>query len=280
MTIVLVSGVPGSGKTTLARQLRDATGLPLLSLDTVKEAVVDGLGTMPDDRYLVRQTGLAVLAAIVTDNPGGAILDIWVDPTFDPADLLAMLESVPGATYREVICTVDAEVAVARFAARPRDHPSHLPADDGSPSVRTGCRDVVLGIDLGDACDEVIEFAFEAAQLRRARLRVVHAWQAPSPLGLGAGDVGLVAEPQRAEEWLGFLSAVLQVWREKYPDVEVAESVVEGKASNVLLRASSGAGLLVVGRRIADRPALTRTGPVTHAVVHHVGCPIAVVPHG
>ena len=130
MTIVLVSGLPGSGKTTLARQLRDATRLPLLSLDTVKEAVVDGLGTMPDDRYLVRQTGLAVLAAIVTDNPGGAILDIWVDPTFDPADLLAMLESVPGATYREVICTVDAEVAVARFAARPRDHPSHLPADD------------------------------------------------------------------------------------------------------------------------------------------------------
>ena len=52
--IVLVTGLPGSGKSTLARALRDATGLPLFGLDTVKEAVVDGLGAMPDDRYVVR----------------------------------------------------------------------------------------------------------------------------------------------------------------------------------------------------------------------------------
>ncbi|WNM36595.1 universal stress protein [Streptomyces sp. Li-HN-5-11] len=155
----------------------------------------------------------------------------------------------------------------------------HVPAGDGSPSTRTGYRDVVLGIDLADACDEVIEFAFEAARLRQARLRVVHAWQPPSAIGLGPGDIALVNEPQRAGEWQQFLSAMLTVWREKYPETDVLETVVEGKASTALVRAASAASLLVVGRRLPERPAIPRVGPVTHAAIHHVGCPLAVVPH-
>ncbi|GAA4543850.1 flavodoxin domain-containing protein [Streptomyces collinus] len=51
------------------------------------------------------------------------------------------------------------------------------------------------------------------------------------------------------------------------------------EASNALLRAATGAGLLVVGHRPAERPTVPRTGPVTHAVIHHVGCPVAVLPH-
>ena len=155
----------------------------------------------------------------------------------------------------------------------------HLPADDGSASTRTGFRDVVLAADVGDACDEVIEFAFEEARLRRARLRAVYAWQAPGALGLGPGDIALVNDPLRGEEWLGFLKAVLQVWREKYPDVEVLETVVEDKPSTALVRAATGASLLVVGHRLTERPLAPRTGPVTHAAIQHVGCPVAVVPH-
>ncbi|MGW5171645.1 universal stress protein [Streptomyces nodosus] len=154
-----------------------------------------------------------------------------------------------------------------------------FPADSGQTSARTGYRDVVLGIDVGDPCEEVIQFAFEAARLRRARLRAVHAWNGPSPVGLGAGDIGLVSGPERAEEWRGFLSAVLQPWRDKYPDVEAVQSVVADRASNAVVRAASSASLLVVGRRLAERPTVPRTGPVTHAVIHHVGCPVAVVPH-
>ncbi|MBT1093270.1 universal stress protein [Streptomyces sp. Tu102] len=124
-----------------------------------------------------------------------------------------------------------------------------------------------------------IEFAFEAARLRGARLHVVHAWQEPSPLGLGPGEIGLVNGPEQADEWLGFLDAVIKVWRDKCPEVEVVETVAEGRARSVLVRAATGASLLVVGRRTSERPAGPRTGPVTHAAVQHVGCPVAVVPH-
>ncbi|MFS4092555.1 universal stress protein [Streptomyces sp. AF1A] len=155
----------------------------------------------------------------------------------------------------------------------------YLPAEDGGAGTRTGYRDVVLGLDINDPSDEVIEFAFQAAMLRRARLRVVHAWHPPSAFGLGPGDIALVNDPYRAEEWQGFLSAVLQVWRDKYSGVAVVETVVQEKATTALVRAASGASLLVVGRRRTGRPTVVRTGPVTHTVLHHVGCPVAVVPH-
>ncbi|MFF9819098.1 universal stress protein [Streptomyces sp. NPDC014006] len=182
-----------------------------------------------------------------------------------------------GSVALGVVARATVPVVLVR-AADPADGECR-PADDGSARPRTDRRDVVLGLDVKEACDEVIRFAFEAAALRRTRLRVVHAWQPPSVLGLGPGDIALVDDPCRADEWRGFTSAVLQVWRDKYPGVEVLETVVRGKATTALKRAASGSGLLVVGRRITGRPALARTGPTTHAVIHHVGCPVAVVPH-
>ncbi|MFJ8787836.1 universal stress protein [Streptomyces sp. NPDC102462] len=182
-----------------------------------------------------------------------------------------------GSVALGVVARATTPVVLVRVGEDAED--GHVPAADGGPSARTGTRDVVLGLDVADPCDEVIEFAFEAARLRQARLRVVHAWQPPSALGLGPGDIALVNDPYRAQEWRGFLSAVLQVWRDKYPEVEVLETVVREKASTALVRAASGASLLVVGRYLADRPVRVRTGPVTHAVVHHVRCPVAVVPH-
>ncbi|MEU9139767.1 universal stress protein [Streptomyces sp. NPDC048404] len=182
-----------------------------------------------------------------------------------------------GSVALGVVAKATRPVVLVRADEQAADE--HLPARDGSPSTDTGHRDVVLAADLDDACDEVIEFAFEAARLRHARLRAVHAWHAAGPVGLGSGDIALVEESWQGEEWLGFLKAVLQVWRDKYPDVEVLETVVEDRPSTALVRAATGASLLVVGHRLAERPLGPRTGPVTHAAIHHVGCPVAVVPH-
>lgn len=182
-----------------------------------------------------------------------------------------------GSVALDVVARATRPVVLVRAGEDAADE--RLPADDGTPLPRTGYQDVVLGVDLGDPCDEVIRFAFEAARLRRARLRAVHAFRAPGPLGLGPGDVALLDPPRRAGEWQGFLSAVLQPWHDKYTEVEVLATAVEDKAPHALLRAATGASLLVLGRHLSERPTGPCAGPVTRAALQHVGCPVAVVPH-
>jgi nucleotide-binding universal stress UspA family protein len=159
--------------------------------------------------------------------------------------------------------------AVAARATRPvvlveagqRSEDEHLPDEDRHASLVTPYRDVVLGIDLGEACDEVIEFAFEAARLRGASLHVLHAWDTSSTVRLGPGDPGIGEGPRREEEWHGFLATVLQNWRDKYPGVEVTTTVVRGRAGTHLVRAGAGAGLLVVGRHMHDGRPGPHSGP-------------------
>ncbi|MGZ6372549.1 MAG: AAA family ATPase, partial [Candidatus Limnocylindria bacterium] len=47
-TLVIVSGAPGSGKTTLAHHLAADLHLPLISKDELKEALADAIGVPPD----------------------------------------------------------------------------------------------------------------------------------------------------------------------------------------------------------------------------------------
>ena len=82
--VVLVTGVPGSGKTSVARALSVELGLPLLSLDAIKETLFDALGVRGRDWSLqVRRAALQVMWSVLPDCPAGALIDVWLDPTRD-----------------------------------------------------------------------------------------------------------------------------------------------------------------------------------------------------
>jgi AAA domain len=89
VTLVLVTGPPASGKTTLARPLAHHLGVPLLGKDTIKEALFDTLGT--GDRAWSRRLGAAsyaVLLALARELPT-AVLDANFYPDHGPALLQA-----------------------------------------------------------------------------------------------------------------------------------------------------------------------------------------------
>jgi predicted kinase len=70
-SFILVSGAPGSGKTTLARKLAEAIGFEMISKDAIKEALFDVLGPLEDDprtRKLSR-AAMAVLWAVAPNCP-------------------------------------------------------------------------------------------------------------------------------------------------------------------------------------------------------------------
>ncbi|MFI1289993.1 universal stress protein [Streptomyces sp. NPDC020792] len=211
----------------------------------------------------------------VRRQPGPALLDEAED-----AELLVIgsqgLGAVGGFVLGSVAMAtaVHAERPVVLVRAGETAESEHLPDVSGRPSTRTAHRDVALAVDTDGPCDDLLDFAFRAAELRRAPLRVVHAWHVPLTHGLpDARTRGSLRQEAERE-----LAALLEPWRQKFPAVYVTETLHEGRPAHVLPRAVSGSGLLVVGRR-RKYPVIAHAGPVAHALVHHVTRPVVLVPH-
>jgi glucokinase len=130
--VVLVNGLAGSGKTTLARPLARALSLPLLSKDVIKESHADILGTHERDGLTQRQWSSMLGAAatetmwsLLADAAGGAVLEsVWL---CDVAHFVVAGLARAGVDKPvEVWCDVPVSVARSRFEARaPRRHPIH-----------------------------------------------------------------------------------------------------------------------------------------------------------
>ncbi|MFJ3307842.1 universal stress protein [Streptomyces sp. NPDC086549] len=138
---------------------------------------------------------------------------------------------------------------------------------------------VVVGVGEGPVGAAAMRFAVEEAELRGVPLEVVRAWRCPAH---EAPDHPLLAgEPARLHEQRAAdtLEAALRAAAEEHPGVDIRRRTAEGHARRVLLDASHEADLLVVGARRKEGHYGLRLGRVTHGVLHHAACPVAVVPH-
>ncbi|MFG2309216.1 universal stress protein [Streptomyces sp. NPDC048566] len=186
---------------------------------------------------------------------------------------------VLGSIAQPVVARSSAPVVLVRAGAG--DCVEHFTASDGvSPDEvpRLPYRDVVLGLDVDRPCDELIAFAFEAARLRGASLRVIHAFGAPH-LSPSVEHLGRESGPEVLAGHESAVVAALRPWCEKYPQVPVAVTVVDGRPAAEVIRGSADAALLVVGRRRRRSRLGALLGPVAHAVLHHADTSVAVVPH-
>ncbi|MCL3997514.1 universal stress protein [Streptomyces lavenduligriseus] len=149
------------------------------------------------------------------------------------------------------------------------------------PAAEAAGRDVVVGQQGGpEDSAAALRFAFATAAARGAAVRVVRAWTLPPVFAYSPGSLRLLDEAGGLEPYeKQALADAVRPWRERFPEVPVAEHVEMGSAGQVLLAAAERAQLMVVGRRAHHTAVGARIGSVAHGVLHHAGCPVAVVPH-
>lgn len=142
----------------------------------------------------------------------------------------------------------------------------------------TGDR-VVVGVDGSPDSVRAVAFAFDYASREGLRLEAVHTWDVP-PIGAITGVPSpeppemvrtIASNEARAalEELAGF--------GDRYPDVPVEHKIVRGSPVKTLVAESQGAALLVVGSRGRGGFTGLILGSVSHGLLHHATCNIAIV---
>jgi nucleotide-binding universal stress UspA family protein len=136
---------------------------------------------------------------------------------------------------------------------------------------------IVVGVDGSAPATNALEYAIEEAQLRKAALHVVYAYtvMASRVTGTTGKDYYDQVEAEAKEFLQGIVTAAPPVG-----DLKVEWLAAPGNPAEVLIGASEGATLLVVGSRGVGGFRGLLMGSVSTQCVHHSHCPVLVVREG
>lgn len=152
MTVIVISGAPGTGKSTIAAALAARLRWPVLALDTIKEALADVLG-LGEEGWSDR---LGEAAAEVVFRLSGQFPAVVAEGWWRGARRERALGEFAGAA--ELFCYCDPQLALSRMRSRlgTARHPIHR--DVINPSILdqvAGLAAAVVPLGLGGACVKV-----------------------------------------------------------------------------------------------------------------------------
>ncbi len=121
MKLVIINGLPGTGKTTLANLLSKELIMPIVAKDTIKEFLFDELGVT--DRTWSRTLGMASndflyqLTDIMLASDKSLIIENAFEVAFARPRLKVLVNKYKPSVL-EVYCTTDPAIRKQRFVSR------------------------------------------------------------------------------------------------------------------------------------------------------------------
>jgi hypothetical protein len=155
-TFVVVSGVPGSGKSTLGRQLALALNLAFIDKDDILDRLFEarGIGNAAWRRTLSRESDV-ILEHEANRSDGAVLVSFWRLSGM-PSDSGTPTDWLHDQSHHliNVHCACEPEIAAHRFLER-RRHPGHLDSESSPSDLRAGLRQLAQlpALDLGQRID-------------------------------------------------------------------------------------------------------------------------------
>jgi glucokinase len=147
--VIVITGLPGAGKSTLGHELARRYRVPLLAKDSIKEPLLDVLGAA-DAAYSrkLSDASFAVMFRLATEWVAGG-QDFILEGNFRPAEHEGPLrEAFTSARGLQVLCRVPEAERLARLADREKDAARHGGHRFGE---RQSAAASAIGMNRGDA---------------------------------------------------------------------------------------------------------------------------------
>lgn len=141
--VIIVTGLPATGKTALARRLAESLQVPLLNKDFFKESIFDGLGQA--DRAFSKKVGhvayklLYKLAEDLMKAGFSFVIESNFNAQMDSPTFVKFQKAYP-VKFVQILCHAEGSVLVERFRKRAESeerHPGHLDLENLEEFKRT-----------------------------------------------------------------------------------------------------------------------------------------------
>ncbi len=130
--ILIITGLPATGKTTLGRRLAERLKIPFLHKDLIKEGIFDGLGH--GDRAFSRKVGSTAYDLLykLAEELLKAGLSFVIESNFNAqvdSAVFAKFQKAYGVEFVQILCHAEGKVLLERFKKRAGSeerHPGHV----------------------------------------------------------------------------------------------------------------------------------------------------------
>lgn len=131
-TIIVVTGLPGTGKTTLSREIAEALDIPLIAKDDIKEIMFDTIGW--SDKAFSAKLAHATFGIMdyITEQHLKTGSSILLESNYSPklaSNKFQKWQQLFDCAIVQIVCQTNIDVLAHRYADRAKNttrHPGHL----------------------------------------------------------------------------------------------------------------------------------------------------------